>query len=219
MLDSAPVPGSSGELRLYQRASELSIRVDGVELMNSRAYASEKAFAALGCARISARPASRVLIGGLGMGFSLRTALGELRADARVIIAELVPAVVRWNRDFLGDLADHPLRDPRVTVQEQDVGLLIRKAQNEFDAILLDVDNGPGGLTREANDSLYTRAGLLAARAALRSGGVLGIWSASPDRAFVERLREAEFQVEQISMRGRGMGKGARHTIWLTTPR
>lgn len=215
LLDSAPVPGGSGELRLYQRAEELSIRVNGVELMNSRAHASEGAFAALGCERIAGRTAARVLIGGLGMGFSLRTALSALRADAQVVVAELVPAVVRWNRDHLGELADHPLRDPRLTVEEQDVGALIRRAREEFDAILLDVDNGPGALTRRANHGLYTRAGLAAARAALRPGGVLGVWSAGPDPAFTDRLREADFQVEQIALRGRGTGKGARYTVWI----
>ncbi|HKP57279.1 MAG TPA: hypothetical protein VJV78_11195 [Polyangiales bacterium] len=215
LLDSAPVPGGSGELRLYRRGGELSIRVNGVELMNSRAHASEGAFAVLGCERIASRPAARVLIGGLGMGFSLRTALGALRADAQVVVAELVPAVVRWNRDYLGELADHPLRDPRVTVEERDVGVLIRGSRDEFDAILLDVDNGPDALTRRANHALYSRAGLAAAVAALRRGGVLGVWSAGPDPAFTDRLREADFEVEQIALRGRGAGKGARYTIWL----
>ena len=217
LLDSARVPGGDNELRLYQRDTELSIRVDGAELMNSRASASENALSELGCARIRQRQAARVLIGGLGMGFSLRTALDALQADAQVVVSELVPEVVRWNRDYLGQLADHPLRDPRVSVQEQDVAKLIRRAQGEFDAILLDVDNGPEGLTRSANDNLYTHAGLLAARTALRGGGVLGIWSAAEDRAFVQRMRDADFEVEQISQRGRG-SKGPRHTIWLATP-
>ena len=211
------MPGGQSELHLYQRDTELSIRVDRAELMNSRASASENALAELGCARIRERRAARVLIGGLGMGFSLRTALDVLQPDAQVIVAELVPAVVRWNRDHLGHLANHPLRDPRVSVQELDVAKLIRGAQHELDAILLDVDNGPAGLTRSANDNLYTRAGLSAARAALKSGGVLGIWSAAEDRAFVQRMRDAEFEVEQISLRGRG-SKGARHTVWLATP-
>ena len=147
----------------------------------------------------------------------MRSALAALQSDAQVVVAELVPAVVRWNRDHFGELADHPLRDPRVSVQERDVGELIRRAQGEFDAILLDVDNGPNGLTRSANDHLYARAGLLAARNALRSRGVLGIWSASQDRVFAQRLRDAAFEVEEISLRGRGKGKGPRHTIWLAT--
>ena len=157
LLDSARVPGSDTEMRLYQRERELSIRVDGAELMNSRASASEVALAERGCARICGRQAARVLIGGLGMGFTLRTALDALAPDAQVVISELVPEVVRWNRDYLGELAGHPLRDPRVDVQEQDVGVLIRGARSAFDAILLDVDNGPEGLTRALNDGLYTR--------------------------------------------------------------
>jgi spermidine synthase len=218
LLDSTRVPGSDNEMRLYQRDTELSIRVDGAELMNSRASASENALAELGCARIRERRGARVLIGGLGMGFSLRTALDALQPDAQVIVSELVPAVVRWNRDHLGELANHPLRDPRVSVEELDVAKLIRSAQGDLDAILLDVDNGPEGLTRSENDKLYARAGLLAARAALRAGGVLGIWSAAENSAFVQRLRDAAFEVDQISRRGRGMGKGPRHTIWLATP-
>lgn len=218
LLDSAQIPGAADEMRLYQRDAEFSIRVDRYELMNSRVYASEDALSDLGCARIQSRPAARVLIGGLGMGYSVRTALAGLRDDAKVVIAELVPAVVKWNREFLGHLAGHPLRDPRVTVRQQDVGLVIRGAKSDYDAILLDVDNGPEGLTRKANDGLYDRAGLRAARLALRPGGVLGIWSCGPNRAFVQRLRESEFEVEEIAVRARGRGKGARHTIWLAVP-
>jgi len=219
LLDTAPIPGGANEMRLYQRDAELSIRVDRHELMNSRVYASEDALSELGCARIKERPRARVLIGGLGMGYSLKTALLALSADAEVVVAELVPAVVKWNREHLGHLADHPLRDPRVTVKERDVGRVIRDAKNEYDAMLLDVDNGPDGLTRKSNDGLYARPALHAAREALRPGGVLGIWSCGPDDAFVKRLRECEFDVEQVSVRARGHGKGARHTIWLAVPR
>jgi spermidine synthase len=219
LLESAQIPGGTGEMRLYQRDAELSIRVDRHELMNSRVYGSEDALSELGCARIQSKPAVRVLIGGLGMGYSTRTALAGLRDDAEVVIAELVPAVVKWNREFLGHLAGHPLRDHRVTVRQQDVGLVIRGAKSDYDAILLDVDNGPAGLTRKANDGLYARAGLRAARLALRPRGVLGIWSSGPDRAFVQRLRESEFDVEEIAVRTRGRGKGGRHIIWLAVPR
>jgi spermidine synthase len=218
LLDSAPIPGSDAETRLYQRAAEFSIRVDRYELMNSRVYASEDALSELGCARIRARPQARVLIGGLGMGYSLKTALAALSDDAQVVISELVPAVVTWNREFLGHLAEHPLRDPRVSVRQQDVGRVIRAAKAEYDAILLDVDNGPEGLTRKSNDALFARAGLMAARAALRPGGVLGVWSCSPDRAFVQRLRRSGFEVEEVAVRARGHGQGARHTIWLAVP-
>lgn len=218
LLESAQVPGGADEMRLYQRDAEFSIRVGRHELMNSRVYASEDALSELGCARIQPRPAARVLIGGLGMGYSLRTALAGLRDDAEVVIAEIVPAVVKWNREVFGHLAGHPLRDPRVTVREQDVGLVIRSAKSDYDAILLDVDNGPEGLTRQANDGLYARAGLRAARVALKPGGVLGIWSCGQNRAFVQRLRESEFAVDEIAVRARGRGKGARHTIWLAVP-
>jgi spermidine synthase len=219
LLDSAAVPGSAGELRLYQRDAEFSIRVDRYELMNSRVYASEDALSELGCARVQSRPAVRVLIGGLGMGYSLRTALAGLALDAEVVVAELVPAVVRWNRDFFGHLADHPLRDTRVSVREQDVARVIREAPAAFDAILLDVDNGPDALIRKGNDWIYSRPGLLAARAALRPEGVLGVWSSTPEPAFVQRMRRAEFEVEEVAVRARGKGQGARHTIWLSVPR
>lgn len=217
LLDSAKVPGSDSELRLYQRNTEFSIRVDGQELMNSRVYAAEDALSELGCARIKARPKARVLIGGLGMGYSLTTALGQLGPDAVVVIAELVPAVVSWNRGPLGHLANHPLNDPRVAVREEDVGQVMRQAREPYDAILLDVDNGPEGLTRESNDWLYGAAGLSTARAALRPTGVLGVWSASPDRSFLQRLKRAGFEVDEISVRARGAKKGPRHTIWLAS--
>jgi len=206
-------------MRLYQRDTELSIRVDRHELMNSRVYAPEDALSKLGCERIKERPGARVLIGGLGMGYSLRTALLALRADAQVIVAELVPAVVKWNREHFGHLADHPLRDPRVTVRQEDVGRVIRSARSDYDAMLLDVDNGPDGLTRKSNDGLYTRPALRAARAALRPGGVLGIWSCGQDNAFVRRLRESNFDVEEVLVGARGKGKGARHTLWFAVPR
>ena len=215
LLDSAKVPGSGSELRLYQRDAELSIRVDGQELMNSRVYASEDTLSALGCARIRDRARPRVLIGGLGMGYSLATALGVLGAEAEVVVAELVPSVVAWNRGPLGHLAGHPLRDARVTVREADVGRVMREKPENYDAILLDVDNGPEGLTRQSNDWLYGRDGLLAAHLSLRPSGVLGVWSASPDRGFVQRMQRAGFTVDEIAVTARGKGRGSRHTIWL----
>src|SRR4051794_17106150 len=150
LLDTALVPGNGGELKLYRRGDELSIRADGNELMNSRAHASEEALARLGCAPIGARRKVRVLVGGLGMGFTLAETLRQLRKDAEVVVAELVPAVVRWNREFLGHLAGAPLEDPRVRVHVGDVAELLRSTRDHFDAILLDVDNGPEGFTREA---------------------------------------------------------------------
>ena len=218
LLESACAPEGGGELRLYQRGNEFSIRVDGRELMNSRVYSSEDALARLACERLADRRNPRVLVGGLGMGFTLAAALSDLGPKAQVIVAELVPEVVRWNRGPLGDLANHPLRDPRVTVCEIDVATVLRAERHAYDAILLDVDNGPEGITQTDNDWLYDRAGLSASSKALRPGGVLAVWSASPNRVFARRLRATGFAVEEIAVRARGYARGARHTIWLAQP-
>lgn len=218
LLESASAPKGGGELRLYQRGNEFSIRVDGVELMNSRVYSSEDAMARLACERVADRPNPRVLVGGLGMGFTLAAALSDLGPQAEVIVSELVPEVVQWNLGPLGDLANHPLRDPRVTVREIDVATVLGAERCAYDAILLDVDNGPTGITRSGNDWLYGQAGLLATSKALRPGGVLAVWSASPDRAFARRLRAAGFAAEEIAVRARGYTRGARHTIWIAQP-
>ena len=216
LLDTACVPGSKTELRLYQRDREFSIRVDGYELMNSRVYtSSEDGFSALGCARMEGRRKPRVLIGGLGMGYSLRTALDNLPKGAEVVVAELVPQVVAWNRDHLGHLARHPLRDSRVRVRESDVGVVLRESRGQFDLIMLDVDNGAEGLTRKANDRLYNRGGIATARDALRPEGVLGYWAAGPDQAFARRLRESGLDVKEISIRAAKASRGVKHTVWL----
>jgi spermidine synthase len=149
------------------------------------------------------------------MGFTLAAALQRLQARARVVVAELVPAVVTWNRGPLGELAGHPLGDRRVTVRVNDVAEVLRGESQGFDAILLDVDNGPEGLTRKGNDWLYGRPGLAAASAALRQGGVLAVWSAGPDRDFLARLRRMEFEVEEIRVRGRSPHGRGRYTIWI----
>ena len=215
LLDRAPVPGGGGELLLYQRGEEFSIRIAGRgELMNSRVHGSEDALAALTCARLVERERPRLLIGGLGMGFTLAAALRELGPDAEVVVAELVPAVVAWNRGPLGAPAGNPLLDARTTVREGDVARILRAEQQAFDAILLDVDNGPEGLTRDANDWLYGSDGLAAAFAALRPGGVLAVWSAGGDSDFTDRLRRTGFEAEEVRVRAR-ISKGARHTIWL----
>jgi spermidine synthase len=215
LLDSAPVPGSQGELRLYQRGAEFSIRLGHCELMNSRIHGSEDALAELACARIAERVRPQVLIGGLGMGYTAAAALHRVRADGRLVVAELVPAVVRWNRGPLADLAGRPLENERITVREVDIAQILKVERGTYDAILMDVDNGPQGLTRSGNDWLYSPAGLDAARATLRSAGVLAVWSASPDRAFAQRLRAAGFAVEEVAVRSRGGRRGTRHTIWL----
>jgi len=214
-LDSAQAPGNGGELKLYQRGAEFSIRVEKCELMNSRHYGSEDALAELACKRIADRPHPQVLIGGLGMGYTLRAALNSLKPDSRVVISELVPAVVIWNRGPLAELANNPLKDSRVIVRELDVGQIMREKQHTYDAIMLDVDNGPEGLTRKGNDWLYGMSGLKAAYDALRPKGVLAVWSAGANTAFVRRLRKVGFTVDEIPVRSRGARGGARYTVWL----
>jgi spermidine synthase len=199
-----------------RRGGEFSIMLGANELMNSRLGGSEAALATAACERIRA-PRPRLLIGGLGMGFTLRAALAMLGADARVVVAELVPAVVAWARGPMAEVFGSSLSDPRVGIREADVGDLIRSARSGYDAILLDVDNGPEGLTRQANDALYDLEGLHAARAALRPGGVLAVWSSAPDRNFARRLRHAGFEVDEIRVRARATGRGARHVIWVAT--
>lgn len=214
LLDQVEVPGDGGAMKLYRRAFEFSISVKNEELMNSRMHGSEDALAELACKQVADRKKPRVLIGGLGMGFTLRAALDHLDGNAEVVVAELVPAVVKWNRTHLADLADRPLDDPRVAVRECDVRLVIKEQAAAFDAILLDIDNGPDGLTHAGNDRLYTHGGLAAAKAALKPGGILGIWSAAPDKSFSKRLRGSGFKMEEVTVRARGT-KGRRHTIWL----
>jgi spermidine synthase len=213
-LDSAKIPGNSEELRLYKRGNEFLIMVGNYELMNSRVHGSEDALGELACKKIAGRPGVNVLIGGLGMGYTVAAALKQLVTDARIVVAELVPTVVEWNRGALADLAGHPLDNSRVNVQEIDVAKVLRAERGAYDAILLDVDNGPVGLTRQRNDWLYTREGLNAAFAALRPNGILAVWSASSDRTFLHRLRRVGFKVEEVSVRARG-SRGSRHTIWL----
>lgn len=217
LLDTVQAPGKGEQLRLLQRDTEFSIRVGYQELMNSRIYGSEEALAELACVRIATRPGARVLIGGLGMGYTLAAALRVLQGDAEIVVAELVPAVVAWNREFIGHLAGHPLNDPRVKVREVDVGALMRKDTRAYDAILLDVDNGPEGLTRKENDWLYDFSGLNAAYAALRTGGVLAVWSAGYEPQFTQRLIKVGFATEEKRVRARGASGGARHLIWTAT--
>jgi spermidine synthase len=203
-------------MALYQRDAEFVIRVGSVALMSSAAHGSEEALAESACERLEGRAGARVLVGGLGMGFTLAAALRCLAADAQVEVAELVPAVVEWNRGPLAHLAGRPLDDARVTVWEGDVAERIRCARGAFDAILLDVDNGPDAFTVEGNDRLYSPAGLRASFDALRRGGVLGVWSVAPDREFTRRLTQAGLAAEEQVVRAR-RGKGGRHTLWLAT--
>lgn len=214
-LDSATIPGETGELRLKQRGSEFSIMLGANELMNSRLSGSEEALATLSWERIKTHPKPRVLIGGLGMGFTLRAALAVLPEDAGVTVAELVPAVVAWARGPMAEVFKGCLDDPRVSIHQGDVGEAIRTGKAGYDAILLDVDNGPDGLTRKSNDRLYDFAGLRAARDALRPGGVLAVWSSGPDPDFTRRLKDSSFTVDAVNTRANGKRGGARHVIWL----
>jgi spermidine synthase len=214
LLDTAPIPGSAEQLRLLQRGTEFSIKLGQGLLMGSRMRGSEEALARLGCAKIAAAERPRVLIGGLGMGFTLRATLDLLGPKASVLVAELVPAVVAWGRGPLAELSCNSLADTRVTIHERDVGRVIRAEPAGFDAILLDVDNGPEALTRPANDGLYDQGGLNVAWKALRPGGTLAVWSAAPDPAFTQRLRKIGFGVEEIPVHAHGK-KGTRHMIWV----
>jgi spermidine synthase len=215
LLDTAEMPGEGGQLRLLRRGTEFVIRLGHTELMNSRLSGSEEALAALTCERLVDARRARVLVGGLGMGFTLRAAQRVLGPGARIDVAELVPAVVAWARGPLAPVFGESLADPRVTMVVGDVMDRIRAAPKTYDAILLDVDNGPEGLTRAANDALYDVRGLVDAYAALRPGGVLSVWSAAPDRTFAPRLKRAGFAVEETTVKADRGKRGARHVIWL----
>ena len=215
LIDTAKVPGGGDELRLKRRGSEFSIMLGTNELMNSRLSGSEEALARLSWEKIRDRPKSKMLIGGLGMGFTLRAALAELPQEASVVVAELVPAVIRWAKGEMAEVFQGCLDDPRVAIVEADVGELIRAKKAAYDAILLDVDNGPEALTREENDRIYDAGGLGAAKAALKPGGVLSVWSSAPDSQFTRRLQAAGFKVEEMPTRASTKGRGAKHMIWI----
>src|SRR4051812_16871551 len=214
LLATAQVPGG-GELRLFRRDGDYMIVLDRNELMNSRMSGSEEQLATLTVAQLSNRTDPRLLIGGYGMGFTLRAGLAALPAGASVEVAELVPEIIAWARGPMAELTAGCLDDPRVTVVEGDVATAIAGARGSYDAILLDVDNGPDGLTRAGNDGLYSAAGLAAAKSALVRGGILAIWSAGDDPAFTRRLTANGFAANPTRVRARANGKGAQHTIWL----
>lgn len=218
LIGTAQVPGGQ-ELRLFRRGRDFMILLDRNELMSSRMSGSEEALAVMSCERLEQRPAPHMLIGGYGMGFTLRSALAALGADAQVTVAELVPEIIQWAQGPMVDLAAGCLDDPRVRLIEADVVGVIAEATGTYDAILLDVDNGPDGLTRNGNDRLYSMKGLAAAKAALKPGGILAVWSAAPDNVFAKRLSAAGFSVEEIAVRARSNGKGPRHVIWFATKR
>jgi spermidine synthase len=203
------------DLTLMRRSGEYVIFANGKSLMSSRMHGSEEALATLACRAARTLPAPCVLVGGLGMGFTLRATLDALPAAASVVVAELLPAVVDWNRGPLGELADHPLKDRRVQVEIGDVAATLRASERRFDAIVLDVDNGPAAFTSAANAGLYSDGGVAAIRAALTAGGVLAVWSAWEDRKFEQRLRYGQFKVHVERVRGRLKKGGPRHTIFL----
>jgi spermidine synthase len=216
-IDTARVPGSEVELRLMQRGDEFSMKLGQNELMNSRLSGSEEALATLACRRLEGVRTPHLLIGGLGMGFTLRAALAVLGPKARVTVAELVPAVVAWARGPMAALFGESLKDQRTTIHEADVMDVIQAKAAAYDAILLDVDNGPEGLIRKANDGLYDPRGLKASYRALRPGGVLAVWSSGPHPKFSKRLRDAGFDVNEVAVRATTKRSGAHHIIWFAT--
>lgn len=216
-LDTTDIPGSDAKLRLMQRGTEYTIKIGANELMSSRMFGSEEALATLTCFRIKALPDPKILIGGLGMGFTLRAALKVTPPDARLTVVELLPAIVRWGRGPLTELFAGCLDEPRVMLREADVSTVIRASRNSYDAIMLDVDNGPEGLVREGNNALYNLTGLQAAYDALRPGGVMSVWSSGQDVKFTARLRKTGFATEVINVDASGSRGRARHVIWFAT--
>jgi spermidine synthase len=214
LIGTAKIPGGD-ELRLIRHGADFMIVLDRNELMSSRMSGSEEALATMTCERLRDVATPHLLIGGYGMGFTLRAALAQLPATARLTVAELIPEIIEWARGPMATLAAGCLDDPRVALLIQDVATLIAASRGQYDAILLDVDNGPDGLTRDANDQLYSRTGLALAKAALKPGGILAIWSAAPDPVFAKRLRASGFTVDEVQVRARSNGKGPRHIIWF----
>ncbi|WP_423067968.1 spermidine synthase [Devosia sp. CN2-171] len=215
-LGRAKVPGG-GEFRLMQRGTEFTIFAGTIGLMSSRQAGSEEAMSNIAAVRIGGKPKARVLIGGLGMGFTLRAALAQFRPDAEIVVAELVPEIAgAWARGPLAHIHGEGLDDPRLTVRVGDVGDVMTSDTQKFDAILLDVDNGPEGLSRPGNDALYSHGGIAKAKSALRPGGMLAVWSVAPDPHFAKRLGQSGLKVEELKARAHG-GKGARHVIWVAT--
>lgn len=219
LIETAPVPEGSGEFKLFKHDEDYSIRVGFEELMNSRVHGSEDALAEVPLNRLQGKRPKNVLVGGMGMGFTLAKALEVLDSKDRVHIAELSPHIVEWNKTYFEEFNGAPLNDKRVTLTVGDVLSVMKSNRRSFDAILLDVDNGPDGLTKEDNTRIYSRNGLKAAFQALRSGGILAVWSAGESELFTERLKKSNFLVDKWWVRERSNGKGAKHLIWIATKR
>ena len=215
VLATARIPGNVGSIVLVKRGDEFILRVHNTELMTSVLHESEDALARLVCGRLKHLEAPTLLIGGLGMGFTLAAALKEVGPQAKVVVAELIGAVVEWNRGPLAHLAGSPLLDPRVSIRAGDVAMVLQIELEEFDGILLDVDNGPEGLVRDSNDWIYSDEGLAAAYSALRPGGILAVWSSHPERSFAMRLRKIGFSAEEVRVQADPGNPDERHTIWL----
>ena len=214
LIGVAEVPGGA-PLKLYKRGGDFMITLERNELMSSRMSGSEVALGVMTCQRLSALASPTLLIGGYGMGFTLRAVLATLGTNAQVIVAELVPDIIAWARGHMQALAAGCLDDRRVEISLSDVAVMIKAGAGSYDAILLDVDNGPDGLTRQANDGLYSLQGLANAKAALKPSGILAIWSAAPDAAFARRLSQAGFAVDEVRVLARENGKGPKHVIWF----
>ncbi|WP_380784771.1 spermidine synthase [Sphingomonas sp. R86521] len=217
LLGTAAVPGAVEELRLYRRGGDFMILHDRVELMSTRMSGSEEALSVMTCARLDDRAGPHLLIGGYGMGFTLRAALAALDKNARITVVELVPEIIAWARGPMTDLTADCMDDPRVRLVQGDVAEIIAETLSAYDAILLDVDNGPDGLTRKANDRLYSMRGLASAKRALTPGGILSIWSAAADPVFRKRLEKSGFRTDEVVVRARSNGKGPRHVIWFAS--
>lgn len=217
LIDTAQVPGGEA-LQLFRHDRDFMIVIGNNELMSTRRWGSEVALAEMAIERLGGRPSPHLLIGGYGMGFTLRAALAKLGPKAQVTVVELVPQIIEWARGPMADLAQGCLSDPRVTLEIGDVCEAIASGPGRYDAVLLDVDNGPDGLVRDENNRLYSRRGLASARAAQRPGGVLAVWSAAPDPVFARRLTKAGFEVDEMKVAARSNGKGSKHTIWFARP-
>lgn len=221
LIDTAEIPDGGGALCLFEYGHDFVIKIqggNGNQLMNTRTHGSEDALAEIPCRKIAQRPQPRVLIGGLGMGFTLASALRHLGDNAEVQVAELVPGVIDWNRGPLGEKSGMPINDPRTRVLRSDVAEVLKNEPQGYDAIMLDVDNGPEGLTRKGNSWLYSSTGLGACAKALRPKGLLAVWSASADQAFSQRLAKSGFTAEEVQVFAHG-NRGTRHTIWIAEKR
>lgn len=217
LLATAPVPQGEGELKLYQHDQDFVIKVDHIELMNSRVHGSEDALAELTIQKIDTNKPKRILIGGLGMGFTLAKALESIGPEDTIDVAELSPDVLAWNKEYLGNLTDNPLNDPRVTVHVMDVIDIMRSNQRCFDAVILDVDNGPEGLTKDDNNRIYSSRGLSSAFQALKPHGIYSVWSSGDSEIFTERMKKSNFEIEKTRVHERANGKGGKHVIWFGT--